>query len=170
VSASDPSGVVQLQSWTVSQTVGSQSVDLEAVGTQVASRATVEAVPDVAVSLQKTSGDGQSAPVNSDLPQPLVVRVLDQYGNGVNGVTIEWRTCDGVGDYNALTDIGGYASAFQPTGPTPGEFCAMASNSGLAGSPVQFPYSVEPGAEPSILAPSGQLAKPPASARQSQRP
>ena len=75
-----------------------------------------------------------------------MVRVVDQYGNGVIGVTVEWRTCDGTGDYNTLTDVGGYASAFQPTGPTPGDYCAMASSSGLAGSPVQFAYSVQPGA------------------------
>ena len=51
------------------------------------SRVTVEAIPDAADSLQYTSGDDQSAPVNSDLPQQLVVRVVDQYGNGVSGVT-----------------------------------------------------------------------------------
>jgi hypothetical protein len=130
---------------------------------------TVEAIPDAAVSLQMTSGDGQSAPVDSDLPQKLVVRVVDQYGNGVSGVTVEWRTCDGIGDYNSPTDIDGYASAFQSTGPTPGEFCAMASSSGLAGSPVKFSYSVTSGAAPSSSSPSGEIrAIPPASARQHQ--
>jgi adhesin/invasin len=170
VSTSDPTGVVQLQSWTVSQTAGSQYVALEIAGAEL-SRVTVEAIPDVAVSLQMTSGDGQSAPVNSDLPQKLVVRVVDQYGNGVSGVTVEWRTCDGIGDYNSPTDIEGYASAFQSTGPTPGEFCAMASSSGLAGSPVKFSYSVTSGAAPSSSSPSGQIrAIPPASVRQHQRP
>ena len=170
VSTSDPTGVVQLQSWTVSQTAGSQYVALEIAGAEV-SRVTVEAIPDAAVSLQMTSGDGQSAPVNSDLPQKLVVRVVDQYGNGVSGVTVEWRTCDGIGDYNSPTDIDGYASAFQSTGPTPGEFCAMASSSGLAGSPVKFSYSVTSGAAPSSSSSSGQIrAIPPASTRQHQRP
>lgn len=171
VSASDPGGIVQLLSWTVSQTAGSQYVDLAVVGTQFTSRVTVEAIPDVAFGLQKTSGDGQSGPVNGDLPEPLVVRVVDQYGNGVTGVTVEWRTCDGVGDYNTLTDIGGYASAFQPTGPAPGDFCAMASSSGLVDSPVQFSYRVEAGPEPSSLSPSvRRRAIPPTSARQNQGP
>jgi hypothetical protein len=130
----------------------------------------VEAIPDAAVRLQKISGDGQSAPVNEDLPEPLVVRVVDQYGNGVSGVTVEWRTCDGIGDYNSLTDIDGYGSAFQPT-QAPGEFCAMASSAGLADSPVQFSYTVTPGPEPTGVLPSGQLRPlPPASARQGQRP
>jgi hypothetical protein len=132
---------VQLQSWTVSQTAGSQYVELD-VPDAGTSRIQVEAVPDVASRLQQISGDNQSAPVDSELPEPLVVRVVDQYGNGVSGVTVEWRTCAGAGDYDAVTDPGGYASAFQPTGPDPGTFCAMASVSGLADSPVQFTYTV----------------------------
>jgi hypothetical protein len=170
VSTSDPAGIVQLLSWTLSQTAGPQYVALEIGGAEV-SRVIVEAIPDAAVSLQKTSGDGQSAPVNSDLPQKLVVRVVDQYGNGVSGVTVEWRTCDGIGDYNSPTDIGGFASAFQATGPTPGEFCAMASSSGLAGSPVKFSYSVTSGTAASSSSSLGQTrAIPPASARQHQIP
>ncbi|MFL5494725.1 MAG: Ig-like domain-containing protein [Gemmatimonadales bacterium] len=137
---SDASGVVQLQSWTLSQLAGPQYVDL-VVGGET-SRVPIEAVPDVAAQLQKISGDSQSAPVDSELPEPLVIRVVDQYGNGVSGVTVEWRTCDGLGSYDAATDAGGYASAFQPTGPDAGTFCAMASSSGLAGSPVQFTYTV----------------------------
>ena len=170
VSTSDANGIVQLPSWTVSQTAGRQYVDLQVAGTE-GSRLSVEAIPDVAFRVDKFSGDNQSAPVNSDLPQPLVVKVTDQYGNGVSGVTVEWRTCEGVGDYNSVTDIGGYGSAFQPTGPMPGDYCAMASTSGLAGSPVQFSYVVQPGTAPATVAPSGRLqAKPPAATRQHQRP
>ena len=169
-STSDANGVVQLQSWTVAQTAGSQYVELEVPGVGV-SRVTVEAIPGAAHSLQYVSGDDQSAPVNSDLPQALVVRVVDQYGNGVGGTIVEWRTCDGVGDYNTPTDIGGYASAFQSTGPTPGESCAMASSSGLTGSPIQFSYTAQPGPAPSSSSSSGQVrAIPPASSRQHLRP
>jgi hypothetical protein len=138
---SDAGGVVQLQSWTLSPVAGAQYVQLDVVDGET-SRIQVEAVPDVAARLQMISGDNQSAPVDSELPEPLVVRVVDQYGNGVNGVTVAWRTCEGVGSYDAVTDAGGYASAFQPTGPDPGTFCGMASASGLADSPVQFTYTV----------------------------
>jgi adhesin/invasin len=156
VAASDPDGIVRLSAWTVSQIAGTQYVDLSVPGAEV-SRVTVEAVPDAAFRLQKTTGDGQSAPINDDLPQPLVVRVTDQYGNGVGGVTVEWRTCDGIGDYNTPTDIEGYASAFQSTGPTPGEFCAMASSLGLVDSPAQFSYSVTSGTEPVSPSTTSQL-------------
>jgi hypothetical protein len=165
---SDAAGVVQLQSWTLSPTAGSQYVALQIAGSEV-SRVTVEAIPDAAASLQYTSGDGQSAPVNSELPQAFVVRVVDQYGNGVSGVAVEWATCDGIVGFQSPTDIGGFASAFQETGPTPDEYCAMASSSGLAGSPVQFSYIVTPGSASSSSPSSGQVrAIPPASARQYQ--
>lgn len=173
---SDPTGVVQLQSWTLSQVAGSQYVELQLVGTQVVSRVTVDALPDAAFRLQMFSGDNQSAPVNSDLPQALVVRVVDQYGNGVGGVTVEWRTCENIGDYDTPTGVDGYASAFQSTGPTPGDYCAMASSFGqpgspLDGSPVQFSYTVEAGPAPTTSSSSRQVRPiPPASARQHQRP
>ncbi|HEX3232959.1 MAG TPA: hypothetical protein VHR41_02095, partial [Gemmatimonadales bacterium] len=138
---SDASGTVQLTSWTLGQTAGTQSVDLDVAGAG-SSRVEIEALPDAAARLLKVSGDSQSAPVDSELPEPLVVRVVDQYGNGASGVTVEWRTCEGVGDYDAVTDVGGYASAFQSTGPDAGTFCGMASSSGLADSPVQFTYTV----------------------------
>jgi adhesin/invasin len=177
-STSDPSGVVQLQSWTVAQTAGSQYVELEVPGVGV-SRVTVEAIPDAADSLYMHSGDDQSAPVNSELPQAFVVRVVDQYGNGVSSVTVEWATCDGIGGFQSPTDIGGYASAFQPTGPTPGDFCAMASRLGLAGSPAQFFYRVTPNdpassvipTDPASTSPGGQARPiPPAATRQHPRP
>jgi hypothetical protein len=169
VTPSDANGIVQLPSWTLSQTAGKQYVELQLAGTE-GSRINVQSIPDAAFRLEKFSGDSQSAPVNSDLPQPLVVKVTDQYGNGVSGVSVEWRTCDGVGDYNSFTDIGGYGSAFQPTGPAPGDYCAMASTPGLAGS-VRFFYTVQPETAPATAAPSGLLrAKPPAATRQHQRP
>jgi hypothetical protein len=170
VSPSDPGGVVQLQSWTLSQAAGSQFVELQVVGTQVVSRVTVDAKPDAAVSLQMISGDDQSAPVNSDLPLALVVRVVDQYGNGVSGVTVEWRTCDGIGNYDTPTGPDGFASAFQSTGPTPGEFCVRAISAPLAGSPVDFSYTVE-GPAPTTSSSNRQVrAIPPAAARQHPRP
>jgi hypothetical protein len=161
VSVSDPSGIVQLPSWTLSSLAGEQYVDLEVPGAGV-SRVTVEAVADAPASLEKFSGDGQSAPVNDELPEPLVVRLLDQYGNGVNGMVVEWRTCEDEGGYNTSTDSEGYASAFQPTGPTPGVFCAKAISGVLT---VQFTYTVT-GTEPAPPTPGGVRAMPPASARQ----
>ncbi|MEP7225823.1 MAG: hypothetical protein ABI785_00550, partial [Gemmatimonadales bacterium] len=168
---SDPSGVVKLQAWTLSQVAGSQYVELQAGGTQLVFRVTVDALPDAAVTLEYTSGDDQSAPVDSVLPQALVVRVVDRYRNGVSEVPVQWATCDGIVGFQDSTDIGGYASAFQRTGTTPDEYCAMASSSGLADSPIQFSYTVTPGTAPTTSSSSRQFrAIPPAATRQHQRP
>ena len=58
-------------------------------GTALASQVTVTATPAAAAKLVKISGDDppQSAPPDSALKNPFVVRVTDQFGNGVSGVT-----------------------------------------------------------------------------------
>jgi len=138
--SSNESGIVELRSWTVSQTAGEHSVEITVADAPI-SRVAIQAVAGAASRLQKISGDGQSAPVNSQLPEPLVVRALDEFGNGVSGVVVQWRTCEGVGDYDAVTEASGYASAFQDTGPEAGTFCGMASSAGLADSPIQFSFT-----------------------------
>jgi hypothetical protein len=82
--------------------------------------------------------------VGSALPEPLVVRVVDQFGNGVSGVSVEWRTCDGSGNFDATTDLDGYAGAVQETGADEGTFCVMASSDGVSGSPVLFSFTATP--------------------------
>ncbi|MBA3346822.1 MAG: Ig-like domain-containing protein [Gemmatimonadales bacterium] len=154
---SDVDGIVQLQSWDVAPLASTQSVALEAADAG-GSRVEIEAVPDVAFQLLKISGDNQSAEVNSDLPAPLVVRVVDQFQNGVSGATVQWRTCDGVGDYDPVTDVGGYASAFQATGAEPGTFCIMASSGELLDSPIQFSFTATAATDGSVPPPlNGQL-------------
>lgn len=137
---SDENGVVRLASWSVSQTAGEQRVTLQ-VADAGSSGVTLRATPGPARRLVAVEGDGQSAPVNDQLPEPLVVRVVDQFGNGVSGTVVAWRTCDGIGDYDATTDHEGYASAVQSTGPVAATFCVRASSDGLEGSPVEFTFT-----------------------------
>jgi adhesin/invasin len=148
---SDFSGIVQVQSWTLGTGTGDQSVVAAVAGTELAHTVHVNATAAAADSLQKTGGDNQTAPPNSELPVFLEVRVVDQYGNGVPGVTVQWRACDGSGDFDPPTDGDGFSSALQHTGPDTGTFCARASVSGLKGSPVEFTYTVTPAPSPSQL-------------------
>jgi adhesin/invasin len=141
--SSDGSGLVRLQTWALSQTAGEHRVVLQAPDA-ASSTVTILATPGPAAQMMGVSGDGQSAAVGSALPEPLVVRVVDQFGNGVSGVTIEWRTCDGSGDFDASTDPDGFAGAVQETGADEGTFCVMASSAGLAGSPVLFSFTATP--------------------------
>ncbi|MBA3659474.1 MAG: Ig-like domain-containing protein [Gemmatimonadales bacterium] len=146
---SDGDGALRLGSWTLGTVAGTQTVDL-AVDGGLSARVQTVAVADVAAAIEKVSGDGQTAPVSSELPDPLVVRITDRFGNGVSGVTVQWRTCDNVGDYDAVTDANGFASAFQSTGAEVGTFCVQGAVEGLTGSPVQFSITATgPGASES---------------------
>ncbi|HET7241660.1 MAG TPA: Ig-like domain-containing protein, partial [Gemmatimonadales bacterium] len=46
--------------------------------------------------IAKAGGDGQVAPVNDPLPDPLVVVVTDDAGDPVEGVSVQWDA-DGAG-------------------------------------------------------------------------
>ena len=59
--------------------------------------------PRIIGDLQLVSGDGQTAPTGTQLPQPLVVRVIDDMGRGVEGVDIAWEGLIGNGTLSAAS-------------------------------------------------------------------
>ncbi|MFL5475813.1 MAG: Ig-like domain-containing protein, partial [Gemmatimonadales bacterium] len=144
---SDLNGVVQAGSWTLGTTAGYQYLQLGLPDGRVF-RDSILATPGPATQLVKVSGDDpmQSAPINSELPDLFVVRVVDQFGNGVANVNVQWSTCDGTaGEPVPPTDANGYSSTRQPTGTEPSgdqPFCTMATAAVPEGSPVQFQYTV----------------------------
>jgi hypothetical protein len=150
---SDGSGTAQVQTWTLGTTAGDQYVEIRVTGPDVSAQVHVTATPAAAAKLVKISGDNppQSAPPDTALQNPFVVRVTDQFGNGVSGVTVQWRGCDGSGTYDPATDVEGYSSARQPTGSTPGTFCSRATSGSLEGSPVEFTYTVTPAGSPAMM-------------------
>jgi hypothetical protein len=137
---SDANGVVQVGPWTLGTTAGYQYLVLRLPDGREF-RDSILATPDVAFDLLQVSGDVQSAPVGSELPQPLVVRVVDQYGNGVGGVPVQWATCEGAAGPTVNTDANGYAAVTQPTGAEPAEGCTRASIAQPADF-VEFTYTV----------------------------
>ncbi|HEX2219641.1 MAG TPA: Ig-like domain-containing protein [Gemmatimonadales bacterium] len=74
------------------------------------------------------------------LPDPLVVRVLDQTGRPVEGVSVTWVAEGGgsVSPETVPTDGAGLAAAVRVLGETAGEQTTTAEVSGLQGSPVTF--------------------------------
>jgi hypothetical protein len=144
---SDINGVVQAGSWTLGTTAGYQYLQLGLPDGRIF-RDSILATPGPAAKLVKVSGDDpiQTAPTNSELPDLFVVRVVDQFGNGVANVNVQWSTCDGTpGEPVPPTDANGYSSTRQPTGTEPSgdqPFCTMATASVPEGSPVQFHYTV----------------------------
>ena len=83
------------------------------------------------------SGNNQSAGVNTALPQPFVVRVVDAGGQPLAGITVTWTVTAGGGTLTQATvtsDASGNASNGYQTGPTAGTesvTAAVASNPSL---------------------------------------
>jgi hypothetical protein len=141
---SDANGAVQVGAWTLGTTAGYQYLILRLPDGREF-RDSILATPDAPSNLVKVSGDNpiQSAPVNSELPNQFVVRVVDQFNNGVANVPVQWSTCDGVAGPTVNADGNGYSGVNQPTGPEPSgdnPFCTRAT--APVGSPVDFHYLV----------------------------
>ena len=57
--------------------------------------------PGPASNIAAVSGNGQSAPPNTQLAQPLVVKVTDQYGNAVSGISVTFNDGGAGGTFSA---------------------------------------------------------------------
>ena len=92
--------------------------------------------PPRATTLSKVSGDGQSGSADMTLANPLVVKVLDQYGNPLSGVTVNFSIDPPFGGEGSLTstsattDADGQAST-SLTLDAPGIYTVTASVSGI---------------------------------------
>jgi Bacterial Ig-like domain (group 1) len=72
---------------------------------------TVTVNPDQPAAITMVGGDQQNAPAGQLLAQPLVVKVVDQYGNPIAGVTVSWSTNEGtLSAASTMTDATGQAS------------------------------------------------------------
>lgn len=105
------------------------------------------AAPD---SLLKFAGDGQTAPVNSLLPLPIQVQVLDQFQNPVQGVTVTFIPLSGgsVSNPTNVTDPSGIASTGWTVHNTTTPDTLAATIAGQPTNPdtVFFTATVTPGA------------------------
>jgi adhesin/invasin len=136
---------------------GKAEVPVDAGITPVEAAFTATAVSDDANGIAYVSGDGQSAPVNSTLPAPLVVQVTDQFGNPISGVTISWTANDGgsVSASSTVTDGNGQTSVTRTLGGNAGQQTTTALADGLAGSPVTFTHTATAGSATGVLKVSG---------------
>jgi PKD repeat protein len=117
----------------------SRTVAVTTEGTaNVSFRVTCAAVGSNRIEL--VSGNNQSAPAGSVLPEPLVVKVTDPSGNPVADVTVNW-SAEGGGSVSAgstRTGADGQTFVNRTLGPEPGEQTTRATADGLTGSPVVF--------------------------------
>jgi hypothetical protein len=86
------------------------------------------------------SGDGQSARINSALPNPLVVTAQDANGNGVSGVSVSFAVGSGGGVLTSAspttTDTQGRAQTTFTLGAAPGPNTVIATAAAVTGAQV----------------------------------
>ena len=85
-------------------------------------------------------GDRQNGTVGQALPDSLVVRVTDRFGDPVPGAEVVWAADNGgsVNPATANTDGAGRAATMRTLGTQPGSYTTRASVTGLNGDPVIF--------------------------------
>jgi len=116
---------------------------------------------DQSTQIQAVQGDEQIGLPSSRLADPLVVRLLDQAGNGIANRTVLWVIKSGGGAIipaTGMTDAEGYASAEWTLGPTPGPNVvdAQVPEVGI----VTFTSMASPdGDDGGIAAPSGSRSR-----------
>lgn len=129
--------------WTLGTAAGAQTATATAgvtsAGTVIFSAAGAAGPAD---SLVIVSGDNQNGTVGSSLPDSLVVRVADQYGNAVAGHQVSFSATSGGGGVSpagVATGANGQAATQWTLGATPGAQTAQAqAATAITGSPAQF--------------------------------
>jgi cytochrome c553 len=88
----------------------------------------------------ESSGNKQTAEVGTPLPQPIVVQVNDDQGNGVTGALVELRGPNGtyIEPSAGLTDSSGQFTSNVSLGTVPGRYQLTASTTTKAGKTVEL--------------------------------
>ena len=143
-SVTDASGIATT-TWTLGQTAGAQRATASLAGaTGSPVTFTASATAGAATQLSLSSGDGQTNTPNSAL-SPLKVKVGDQFGNGVSGVSVAWLVTGGTASVqpaSSASDASGIAQTAATLGATIGPVTVTATSAGLTGSPVTFHATV----------------------------
>jgi len=95
--------------------------------------------------LIRYSGDGQSAAINTQLPSPLQLLVVNQFGERLKSVNVTWSIVIGGGTLSTTasqTDDSGIAEVSYTTGPNAGQAIINAQVHGLR--PLSFTATITP--------------------------
>jgi protocatechuate 3,4-dioxygenase beta subunit len=102
---------------------------------------TEHSVAGPAAKIAITSGNNQSAPAGTQLPQALIVLVTDKYGNPVPGVDVDFDDGGAGGTYSysnpSITSNSGTVTQFYTLPPSPGAVTITATATGVA-TPAVF--------------------------------
>jgi hypothetical protein len=98
-----------------------------------------------AANISAISGDGQSATPSTQLAQPLVAKVTDQYGNAVLGITVTFDDASVGGSFSSnpvSTSSSGVASVTYTTSATRGTGTIRAAVTGVSAQ-ASFTFTVQ---------------------------
>ena len=153
VSSSDPNGRVSANV-ILGTTPGPFQIRVRDIGNLVVNPPLVTATVNITISgLNKISGDGQTAFINSQFGQPLVVQVNQATNQPVSSAAVTFTVTSGsatVSPSTVLTDANGNASAIVTAGGTPGPITVTANSGNLTQTfsltanppgPTNFSYS-----------------------------
>ena len=151
--------------WTLGTVAGENTVTARGDGMPAVTFAAT-AEPGAPAALEKVSGDAQPGTTGQTLPDPLVLRVTDAFGNPVGGISVGWTATGGGGQLSpasTTTNAAGVAEASWQLGDGIGSQTALAAVSGT-GLGAQFTATAEPAhpgfAEPVQLVPGTTIGKP----------
>ncbi len=125
---------------TLGSTLGEYSVTTSVSGiTEPVTFTATATEPPKATTLEKVSGNNQSATINSQLPNPFVVRVLDQNGAALPGVSVNFSVSPSgtLTPEAGTTDGSGLAETRLTLGGDSGSYSVTASVSGIT-QPITF--------------------------------
>ena len=138
-STTDAQGIAT-NTWTLGTVSGAQTAQASlsgATGSPVGFTAT--AVAGTVSRLDPAGGDEQTGTVGTELLEQVQAKVGDEFGNGVQGVDVNWAAMGGTVSAAAVTsDAAGISAVNVTLGPTPGPITITATAGSLVGSPVTF--------------------------------
>lgn len=140
--------------WQLGTVAGAQQAQarVENISSQLAASLTATANPGQPDSLVQEHGDDQISQTGTVLPESLIVRLVDQFGNSIGGADVQWSTQDGSLSGATVTTGSDGRSAVQWTlGINPGTQHAAATFAGVSGSPAAFSASATVGPPPRLV-------------------
>jgi hypothetical protein len=157
-SVTDAGGVAVATGWMMS-TVAQEHVLTASVPGVAPVEFRVTAMPGAATALQKAGGDEQSAAAGTALADSISVRVVDQYGNGVPGMMVNFTTSSGLlSATRATTAAQGHARVGLVVPTRPGPVQVHAGMGALEPQVFQVMVTHGPAAAIARLAGDGQTA------------
>ena len=130
-------GVASFSTLAIDKAGSGYTLAASATGLITAASLPFDVVVGPAANLVLASGGGQTGPISTALPSPVIAMVTDIGGNGVAGKTVTFATANGtVTPASGVTNALGQVSTSWTLGATLGAQTMTATSAGLAGSPL----------------------------------